>query len=138
LLVVLGILFYVDAHDSDILRGETAADSRTGSVALFASAVFVLFIYWLILPRTIAVSQEGIVLQFSGFRWKIPFATIESIKAARGVIVWWGHSFITCYATQIEIRRRYRLKIRVSPARRHQFLEHANKALAGWRMAHTA
>jgi len=138
LLVVLGILFYVDAYGSDIFPGEPAAESKTGSVVLIASAVFVLIIYWLILPRTIAVSQEGIVLGFSGFRWKIPFRTIESMKAARGIIVWWGHSWITSYATQIEIRRRYRLKIRVSPARRDQFLEYANKALADWRNTHPA
>jgi hypothetical protein len=138
LLVVLGILFYVDATDSDIFPGEPAAESRTGSVVLFASAVFVLALYWLILPRSIAVSQEGIVLRFNGFSWKIHFRTIESIKAARGIIVWWAHSWITSYGTQIEIIRRHRLKIRVSPARRDQFLEYANKALADWKNTHLA
>jgi hypothetical protein len=138
LLVVLGILFYVDAHDSDIFPGEPAAESRTGSAVLFASAVFALAVYWLILPRTIAVSQEGIVLKFSGFSWKIPFKTIVSIRAARGIIAWWAHSWITSYGTQIEIIRRHRLKIRVSPARRDQFLEYANKAFTDWRNTHLA
>jgi hypothetical protein len=138
LLVVLGVLFYVDASDGDIFPGEPAAQSRTGSVVLFGSAVFVLVIYWLILPRKIAVSQDGIVLRFNAFSWNIPFGTIRSIKTARGIIVFWAHSWITSYATQIEIRRRYRLKIRVSPARRDQFLEYANKALADWRNAHPA
>jgi hypothetical protein len=136
LLVVLGILFYIDAYDSDIFPGEPAAESRTGSVVLFVSAIFVLALYWLILPHTIAVSQEGIVLRFNGFSWKIPYKTIESMRAARGIIVWWAHSWITSYGTQIEIIRRHRLKIRVSPARRDQFLEHANKALADWRNTH--
>jgi hypothetical protein len=138
LLVALGILFYVDAHDSDIFPGESAVESETGSVALFASAVLVLVVYWLILPRKIAVSQEAIVIQFSGFSWRIPFRTIESIKAARGIIVWWAHSWITSYGCQIEIVRRHRLKIRVCPARRDQFLEYANKALADWKKAHPA
>jgi hypothetical protein len=136
LLVVLGILFYVDAHDSDIFPKEPASKSRTGSVVLFASAVFVLAVYWLILPRRIAVSQEGIVLQFNGFSWKIPFRTITSIRAARGIIVWWAHSWITAYGSQIEIIRRHGLKIRVCPSRRDQFLEYANKALADWNNTH--
>jgi hypothetical protein len=137
-LVLLGVLFYLDAQGSEVFRGAPAAESRTSSGLLFVAAVFLLLVYWLILPRAISVSQEAVVVQFSAFRWKIPFRTIESIKAARGIIVWWAHSWITSYATQIEIRRRYRFKIRVSPARRDQFLEYANKALADWRSAHSA
>ena len=138
LLVVLGILFYVDAHDADIFPKEPAAESGTGSVVLFVSAVLLLAVYWLILPRKIAVSQEGIVLKFRSFKWNLPFRTIKSIKAARGIIVWWGHSWITSYGSQIEIARKYRLKIRVSPSRRDQFLEYANKALADWQNTHPA
>jgi hypothetical protein len=138
LLIVLGILFYVDARDSDIFPGEPAAESRTGSFALFAAAVFLMAIYWLVLPRTIAVSQEGLILRFRAFRWNIPFATIRSIEPASGMIVWWAHSWITSYRSQIEIIRKYRLKIRVSPSRRDQFLEYAHKAFADWKNTHPA
>jgi len=138
LLVVLGILFYVDAYDSDIFPGESAAESRTSAVVLFASAVFLLATYWLVLPRKIAVSQDGIIIKFSGFKWKISFETIKSISATRGIIVWWAHSWITSYGSQIEIVRRHRLKIRISPTRRDQFLEYANKALADWKKSHSA
>jgi hypothetical protein len=138
LLIVLGILFYVDAQDSDIFPGEPAAESRIGSLVLFASAVFVLAIYWLVLPRAIAVSQEGLILKFRAFNWNIPFATVKSIKPASGIIVWWAHSWITSYRSQIEIIREYRLKIRVSPSRRDQFLEYAHKAFADWKNTHPA
>jgi len=138
LLVVLGILFYVDAQGSDIFPGEPAAESRTGSFVLFASAVFLLAVYWLILPRTIAVSQEGLIMKFRAFNWNIPFATIRSIEPASGIIVWWAHSWITSYRSQIEIVRKYRLKIRVSPSRRDQFLEYAQKAFADWKNTHPA
>jgi hypothetical protein len=138
LLIVLGILFHVDAYDSDIFPGESTAESRTAAVVLFASPVFLLAAYWLILPRKIAVSQDGIIIKFSGFKWKISFETIKSISAARGIIVWWAHSWITSYGSQIEIIRRHRLKIRISPTSRDQFLEYAHKALADWRNTHSA
>jgi len=138
LLIVLGILFYVDAQDSDIFPGEPAAESRTGSFVLFAAAVFLLAVYWLILPRTIAVSQEGLILRFRAFSWNIPFATIKSVKPASGIIVWWAHSWITSYRSQIEIIRKYRLKIRISPSRRDQYLEYAHKAFADWKNTHPA
>ena len=138
LLVVLGSLFCVDAKDSDIFPREPAAESRTGSFVLFASAVFLLAVYWLILPRAIAVSQEGLILRFRAFSWSIPFATIKSIKSASGTIVYWAHSWITSYRSQVEITRKYRLKIRVSPSRRDQFVEYAHKAFADWKNAHPA
>ncbi|NTV79964.1 MAG: hypothetical protein HGA24_00875 [Candidatus Aminicenantes bacterium] len=138
LLIGLGILFDVDARDSDIFPGEPAAESRTGSIVLLAAAVFLIAVYWLILPRTIAVSQECLILRFRAFNWKIPFASIRSINPASGVFVWWAHSWITSYRSQIEIIRKNRLKIRVSPSRRDQFLEYAHKAFADWKNAHLA
>ena len=138
LLIVLGILFDVDARDSDIFPGEPAAESRTGSIVLFAAAAFLMAIYWLILPRTIAVSQEGLILRFRAFSWYIPFVTIRSINPASGMIVWWAHSWMTSYRSQIEIIRKNRLKIRVSPSRRDQFLEYAHKAFADWKNTHPA
>ena len=138
LLVVLGILFDVDARDSDIFPGEPAAESQAGSFVLFAAAVFLIAVYWLILPRTIAVSQEGLILRFRAFSWNIPFASIRSINPASGIFVWWAHSWITSYRSQIEISRKNRLKIRVSPGRRDQFLEYAHKALADWKNTHPA
>jgi len=138
LLIGLGILFHVDAREADIFPGEPAAESRTGSYALFAAAVFLMAVYWLILPRTIAVSQEGLILRFRASSWNIPFATIESIRPVSGMIVWWAHSWITSYRSQIEIIRKHRLKIRVSPGRRDQFLEYAHKAFADWKNTHPA
>jgi hypothetical protein len=138
LIVILGILFDVDARVSDIFPGEPAAESRTGSFVLYAAAVFLVAVYWLILPRTIAVSQEGLILGFRAFRWNIPFATIRSIEPASGIIVWWAHSWITSCRSQIEIIRINRLKIRVSPSRRDQFLEYTHKAFADWKNTHLA
>jgi formate hydrogenlyase subunit 3/multisubunit Na+/H+ antiporter MnhD subunit len=39
-LVLLGVLFYLDAQGSEVFRGAPAAESRTSSGLLFAAAVF--------------------------------------------------------------------------------------------------
>ena len=132
LLIVLGILFYYDARTSDIFPKVPGTESKTASTVLFASIVFVLAVYGLVLPRKILVAQEGIKIKFGGFSWNIPYETIESVKPAKGMIVWLGHSFITSYGSQIEIARKNRLKIRVCPSRRDEFLQQTNKALEDW------
>jgi hypothetical protein len=136
LLIVLGVLFYIDAYNSDIFPKEPGKDSKTASAVLFGSIVFVLAIYGLVLPRKIFVTQEGIRLKFSGFSWNIPYKAIKSVKPAWGIIVWWAHSFITSYGSQIDIVRKNRLKIRVCPSRRDEFLQSANKALEDWTHIH--
>jgi hypothetical protein len=99
LLVVLGILFFIDARYSDLFPREPAAKSELASFVLFASVVFVLIVYWIVLPRKIYVTQEGIKLKLGVFCWNIRFKTIESIKPATGILVLWAHTFITSYGS---------------------------------------
>ncbi len=133
LLIAMGMFFYVDAHYKDIIPKEPAKDSNTGALILFATAPFILFVYWMVLPRKVFVLQDRIRLQFGQFFWNIPFETVESVKASRGLGVWCLYSSITCYSTQIEIVRKRRGNIRVSPSRRDQFLDYVNRALSDWK-----
>jgi hypothetical protein len=136
LLVVLGILFYIDGHHSNIFPKEPPRESRIAFVVLCISTVLTVVTYWLFLPQKIIVSQEGIGVKFGGFSWNIPFKTIAAVKAAKGLIVGCAYSAITSYKSQIVIVRRNRLKIRISPSRRDLFLEYANRALADWNRVH--
>jgi len=136
LLIVLGILFYIDGHHSNIFPKEPPRESRIAFVVLCFSTVFTAAVYWLFLPRKITVSQDGIKTKFGGFSWNIPFQAIESIKAAKGLVARRGFSCITSYKSQIVIVRKNRLNIRISPSRRDQFLESADRALADWRQMH--
>jgi hypothetical protein len=136
LLIAMGLFFYVDAHYKDLLPKEPAKDSNIGALILFASAPFVLFVYWMVLPRKIFILQDRIRLQFGQFFWNVPFKTVESVKASRGIAVWSYCSSITCYSTQIEIVRKNRGNIRVSPARRDQFLDYVNRAISDWKRTH--
>jgi len=136
LLVVLGILFSMNAHGSNIFPRESAPESQTASVVLYASVVFVVVVYWFAFPRKISVHQFGIKIKHGGFNWNIPFKAIKTMLPSRGIIVWWGYSSLTSYGSQIEIVKKSGFKIRVCPSRRDEFLEHANRALKDWAGMH--
>jgi hypothetical protein len=79
LLIVLGILFYVDAEDSDIFPGELPRIPKV--LRPFASAVFLLAVYCLSSTNDRCFSR-GLILKFRTFNWNIPFAAIRSIEPA--------------------------------------------------------
>ena len=133
LLIALGILFYIDANYRDVIPSESKADSYTAALIIFASVLFVLVVYWLVLPRKIYILQDRLKLQMGQFTWNIPFETVESVKATKGIIAWRSVSSITSYSTQIEIIRSRGQNVRISPDRREQFLEYVERALYDWR-----
>jgi hypothetical protein len=128
-LVVLAALFYIDGHYSNVFARHPARVSRVAFFVVLFSTALVLAVYWLLLPKKIKVCQEGINVQFGSFSWKIPYRTIEAVKAAKGLFTGSALSLTTSYKSQIEIVRKGRLKIRISPHSRDQFLEMANRAL---------
>lgn len=132
LVLAMGLFFFIDAHYKDVIPSEAAKDSHWGAIVLFAAAPFILLVYWLVLPRKVFVLQDRLRLQFGQFFWNIPFETIESVKASRGIAVWSYCSSITCYRTQIEIVRKKRGNIRISPTHRDQFLDSVHRALSDW------
>ncbi len=133
LLFALGILFYIDAHHSDVLPKEPEAETKFGSLILFASVPFVLFVYWLVLPTKIYILQDRIRLKYGQFFWNIPFDAIESVHVSEGIPLWNISGSVTSYRSQIEIVRKNRSNVRISPNRRDLFLEHVNQTLSDWR-----
>jgi hypothetical protein len=133
LFIILGVLFYIDAKYSDIFPRETARKAIIASIDLFVAAPLVLVVYRLSLPRTIYIFKDRIRIKFGAFFFNIPFETVESVKAAKGIISRRAISSTTSFSTQIEIVRKRQRNIRVSPSQREQFLGHANRALSDWR-----
>lgn len=133
LLIALGILFYIDAHYSDVIPSESETESNFGAIILFASVPFVLVVYWLLLPRKIYVLQDRIKIKLGQFYLNVSFDNIESVKPARGIIVFSSFSSVTSFSTQIEIIRKRGLNWRVSPSSRDQFLEYVNRAMSDWK-----
>ena len=136
LVIAMGILFYRFAQTPDSVPGETELGLRIASWVLFATAPFILFIYWLVLPTKIVIHSDRIRVQYGRFFWNVRFDTIESVKAARGIPPVWSNSSVTSYRNQIEIIRKGKMNIRLSPDNRDRFLDHANRALSDWKRTH--
>ncbi|NIM59894.1 MAG: hypothetical protein GTO16_13300 [Candidatus Aminicenantes bacterium] len=133
LLIALGIMFYIDAHYSDVIPSESAPESNYGAMILFASVPFVLVVYWLLLPRKIYVLQDRIKIKLGQFYLNVGFDNIESVKPARGIIIFSSFSSITSFSSQVEIIRKRGLNWRISPSRRDQFIEQVNRAVSDWK-----
>ncbi len=133
-LLVLGFLFAIDGQYSNIFPKYRPSVSRVAVVVVCFLLVFVLIIYWLLLPKKIKVCQKGISVKFGGFSWNIPFQTIETVKAAKRLFAGPAMSLTTSYKNQVDIVRKHKLKIRISPYNRDQFLEIANRALKASRL----
>lgn len=136
LLIALGISFYIDAHYSDVFPSESEPESNIGAIILFASVPFVLAVYWLLLPRKVYVLQDRIKIKLGQFFLKVGFDNIESVKPARGIILFSSFSSITSFSTQVEIIRKSGLNWRISPSRRDQFIEYVERAMSDWKRTH--
>lgn len=138
LVIAMAIFFYDVPHFHDGISGEVAYGFHIASFVLFATAPFILFIYWLVLPTKIYVMQDKIRIKYGRFYWNVRFETIESLKAAKGMPPVWSNSSVTSYRNQIEIVRKGKMNIRLSPDNRDRFLDHANRTLADWKRTHAS
>jgi len=136
LLLVMGILFYIDANYSDIFPKESEADSTLAAIVLLADVPFILFIYWLVLPRKIYILQDRIKIKLGQFFLNVHFDKIESVKPVKGIVSWFSINCITSYSRQVEIVRKKWLNIRISPSDREQFLQYVNRAISDWERTH--
>lgn len=136
LLIAAALLFYRLSQTPGSIPGETEQGLRIATWVLFATAPFILFIYWLVLPTNIFIYQDRIRVQYGRFFWNVRFDTIESVKATKGIPPAWSNSSVTSYRNQIEIVRKGRMNIRLSPDNRDRFLDHANRALSEWKRMH--
>jgi hypothetical protein len=132
LLVVLALLFYMNASSHDIFPNESKASSEYAAKVLFASSILVIVIYMLVLPRSILVLTDKLGIRYGIFNWNIPYKDISSVTAVKGISFFAVHGSVTAFGCQIEIGRKKKMNIRVCPSRRDQFLQQVERALADW------
>jgi uncharacterized membrane protein len=131
LVMAMGVFFYRFYLQHGI-AAEASYGFKVASIVLFATGPFILFIYWLVLPTKIYIQQDRIRIQYGRFTWNVRFETIEAVKTASGIPPVWSNSSVTSYRNQIEIVRKRKMNIRLSPDNRERFLDRANRALADW------
>ncbi|MBC7364967.1 MAG: hypothetical protein H5U07_10595 [Candidatus Aminicenantes bacterium] len=136
LFLVLSLLFYLNSQGQNIFPKEKPQDSLVGAAVMFGAAVFVLVIYSLAFPRSIAVAQDGIVLRFKAFSWKVPFRKVKTIGFNTGLPSWRTTNLATTFRNYVEIVKNNGARLRISPAHPEQFLEYATRALEEWRTYH--
>jgi len=133
---VLSLLFYLNSQSQNIFPKESPQASLVGAAVMFGAAVFVLVIYSLAFPRSVAVAQDGLVLKFKVFSWKVPFRKIRTIGFNTRLPSWRTTNLATSFRNYVEIVKNNGARIRISPAHPEQFLEYATRALAEWRAYH--
>jgi hypothetical protein len=133
---VLSLLFYLNSQSQNIFPKERPQAYLVGAAVTFGAAVFVLVIYSLAFPRSMAVAQDGLVLKFKVFSWKVPFRKIRTIGFNTRIPSWRTTNLVTSFRNYVEIVKNNGARIRISPAHPEKFLEYATRALAEWRAYH--
>ncbi len=134
--VVLGALFYVVAHYTNLISIEAAQELDKAAIIMFSLALFILFVYWLFLPQKIFVLQDRIMIRFGRFHWNIPFEKIERVEVAKKIKSRKSHNLITCLKVKIEIVVKKGKNIRISPVERDQFLGYVERSMSNWKQTH--
>jgi fumarate reductase subunit D len=127
LTLILGVLFYFG-----VLSAETESKSRASGLALFGITVFVLLLYWAVLPRKFLVLEDRVKITFGVFSFNIPFHTIKEVKIIKGS-KFFGFNSVTSFRSMIEIVRKRWTSVSISPDNRDLFLAQLNKAMADWK-----
>jgi len=136
LLLVLGLIFYTKADSQSHLTREAVEGFKIGALTLFASAAFVLLVYWAVLPRKVFICDDRVKIKYGIFYWNIPFKDIESAGIAKGFPMRNTGGSVTSLKTQVEIVRKGKVNFRISPSRRDIFLDRLNRALPDWKRTH--
>ena len=118
-----------------VLIGVFNLTSEPGSaIGMFATAVLMSAIYWAVFPRKYRILESKVKIVLGGpFSFNIPFDTIETARAPKGASV--GLNFPSSFSGKnaVQIVRRKRLNVNITPSDRELFLENLDKALNGWR-----
>ena len=104
----------------------------TGAYCLLGLTVFDALMFYAIIPRRLQIFGDRLRIALGRpFAFDMPFSTIKEAREASGTkaYFYWGIRFATSSRNVVEIVRRRKLNVVISPANVKTFLECLNQAL---------
>lgn len=111
-----------------------ATSDPEAAIGLFVTIIFMAVIYWAVMPRKYRILDSKVRIVLGGpFSFNIPFDTIETATSPKGLAL--GINFVTSFSTKnvVQIVRKRKLNVNITPGDPELFLENLNKALNSWR-----
>jgi hypothetical protein len=132
LVIVLALLIHYG-----VLPAESQKEARIAVAVSFASAIFLMLLFWAILPRKYQILEDRIKIVLGRpFSFDIGFNTIKETRREGGrriVLAYRGRRFATSAKNIVEIIRGKGMNVVISPSNRELFLQELNKAIANWK-----
>ncbi len=108
---------------------------REGAFAMLGTVILVAFILWFIMPRKLRIMEDRLqVVLGSPFTFTIPFTAIKEVRIPRGLTS--GVNFCTALSGVVQIVRKGKMSVNITPAEPAQFMEYLNKALSNSQIPH--
>jgi len=104
------------------------------AIGMFATAALMIAIYWAVFPRRYRILDSKVRIVLGGpLGFNIPFDTIEIARQPKGMAI--GINFATSFSSKnaVEIVRKGKLNVNITPGNRELFLENMDRALESWR-----
>lgn len=104
------------------------------AIGMFATAVLIVIVYWAVMPRKYRILDSKVRIVLVGpFSFNIPFDTIEIARIPKGPT--FGINFPTSFSSKnvVQIVRKGKLNVNITPSNRELFLKNMDKALNSWR-----
>ena len=117
-----------------LITAITTFDSnREDAFALIGTAVFIILIFWVVMPRKYCIYEDRIkIVMGVPFSISVRFDVIEYVGKPRGKLTV-GINFVTSFRDTVEIVRKKGMNVNISPGDREAFLKTLNKAFDNWR-----
>jgi hypothetical protein len=121
-----------------LITAITTFDSnREDALALIGTAVFIVLVFWAVMPRKYCIYEDRIkIVMGVPFSISVRFDVIEYAGKPRGKLTV-GINFVTSFRNTVEIVKKRGMNVNISPGDREAFLENLNDALDNWRGEHS-